>query len=125
MQLVLLGTTGYHPNEIRHTPCMMIPDLGILLDAGTAMHRVRSRLVTKELDIFLTHAHLDHVMGLTFLFDVLYERDTERVTVHGEPDKLAAVQEHLLNELLFPVKLPCDYRPLEQNLPLAGGGRLT
>ena len=125
MRLVLLGSTGYHPNQLRHTACLMLPEVGIVLDAGTGMFRVRDYLVTPELDIFLTHAHLDHVAGLTFLFDVLYEKPVLRTTVHAQPDKLAAVRQHLLNELIFPVALPCDYRALEKEIPLPQGGRLT
>ncbi|HEV3003761.1 MAG TPA: MBL fold metallo-hydrolase [Pirellulales bacterium] len=125
MRVVLLGSTGYHPNEIRHTACLMLPELGIVLDAGTGMFRVRDRLVTEELHIFLTHAHLDHSFGLTFLFDVLHERPTKRVVVYGEAAKLAAIQEHLLHELLFPVKLPCEYRPFDGDVELPGGGRLS
>lgn len=65
MKLVLLGTTGYHPNRRRHTACMFLPEVGVVLDAGTGMFRVRDHLATSHLDIFLTHAHLDHVVGLT------------------------------------------------------------
>jgi ribonuclease Z len=125
MKLVLLGTTGYHPNELRHTACLMLPDLGVVLDAGTGMFRVRERLVTPELDIYLTHAHLDHIVGLTFLFDVLYDRKVSRTTVHAKAEKLAAVRNHLFNELIFPVAPPCDFRELATVEPLAGGGRLT
>ncbi len=123
MKLVLLGTTGYHPNDERQTACYMLPELGIVLDAGTGMYRARDLLATPTLDIFLTHAHLDHIVGLTFLFDVLYDKSLERVTVHGAADKLKAVREHLLAEPIFPVALPCDYRPLEAPVALAGGGR--
>ena len=125
MKLILLGTTGYHPTDARHTACLMLPELGIVLDAGTALYRVRDYLQTTELDIFLTHAHLDHVIGLTFLFDILHERPLDRVRVHGEPAKLAAIDEHLLAPALFPVKLPCQFQPLAAETPLAGGGRLT
>jgi len=125
MKLVLLGTTGYHPNDRRQTACFMIPELGIVLDAGTAMYRVRSFLQTSELDIFLTHAHLDHVVGITFLFDIVRDKNLRRVTVHAAADKLAAIERHLLAKELFPVAPPCDFRPLESQVVLAGGGRLT
>lgn len=124
MRLVLLGTTGYHPNEIRHTACLMLPEVGVVLDAGTAFFRVREWLATDELDVFLSHAHLDHVFGLSFLFDVLYERPMRRVSVHAEPAKLAAIEGHLLDQLLFPVKLRCEYRALAGPVALAGGGKL-
>ena len=90
MQLHLLGSTGYHPNERRHTTCLMIPEIGLIFDAGTAMFRVRDLIQTDTLDVFLTHGHLDHVVGLTFMFDILWEKEMRRVDVHGDPEKLAA-----------------------------------
>ena len=120
MKLLLLGTTGYHPNDRRQTACMMLPELGIVLDAGSAMHRVREHLCTDTLDIFLTHAHLDHVVGLTYMFDVLHGREMEHVTVHGEEAKLEAVRQHLFSELLFPVEPPFNMQPIEQDFALPG-----
>jgi ribonuclease BN (tRNA processing enzyme) len=125
MKVVLLGSTGYHPNDLRQTACFMLPEVGVVLDAGTGFYRVRDRLQTPDLDIFLTHAHLDHTVGLTFLLDVLVDRQSTRVTVHGEAPKLEAIKHHLLNPLLFPVGLPCSYRPLEGPVELADGGKLS
>ncbi|MBX7072761.1 MAG: MBL fold metallo-hydrolase [Pirellulales bacterium] len=126
MKLILLGTTGYHPNDRRQTACLMLPEVGILLDAGTALYRARDYLATPELDIFLTHAHLDHIVGVTFLFDVFFERSIERCTVHGAAEHLAAVREHLLAPALFPAAPPCDYAVLASpTVRLASGGRLT
>lgn len=125
MKLLLLGSTGYHPNEIRQTACLMLPEIGVVLDAGTGMFRVRDHLATSHLDVFLSHAHLDHCVGVTFLFDVLFGTPVARATVHGDREKLDAIQRHLLSELLFPVAPPCDFRPLAGPVELAGGGRLT
>lgn len=114
MKLVLLGTGGYHPSETRHTACMMLPEAGILLDAGTAMFRARKHLQTNTLDIFLTHTHLDHVVGLTFLFDILRDqqmamRQLAHLRVHGDQDKLEAVRQHLFSEHLFPALPPIEW----------------
>jgi ribonuclease Z len=125
MKLILLGTSGYHPNDRGHTACLMLPELGVVLDAGTAMYRVRDYLCTPRLDIFLTHAHLDHVIGITYLLDVVRDKDIDRVTVHATADKLAAIQDHLLAEALFPVRLPCEFKPLEDSVALEEEGRLT
>ena len=125
MKLVLLGTTGYHPNERRHTPCMMIPECGVMLDAGTAMFRAARYLQTPELDVFLTHAHLDHVIGLTYLFSVRYVHPLDRITVHGDAEILAAIDRHMFSEQLFPKKPPYESRPLGEEVSLSKGGRLT
>ena len=124
MDVLLLGTTGYHPNDRRHTACMMLPELGLVLDAGTALYRVRDFIQTKTLDIFLTHAHLDHVIGLTFLFDVLWQQEMDHVLVHAEPEKVAAVQEHLFSPLLFPVQPPFEWRELSGSIELSHGAKL-
>ena len=119
-KLVLLGTAGYHPSEHRHTTCAMLPEDGIVIDAGTSMFRVRDHIVTDTLDIFLTHAHLDHTIGLTFLFDVIFERPLKRITVHAAADKLEALRQHLFTELLFPVDPPFEMRPITGELVQVG-----
>lgn len=125
MKLHLLGTGGYHPSDRRQTACLMLPEVGVVLDAGTGFYRVGDHLGTDELDIFLTHAHLDHVVGITYLFDVMRARPLRRITVHAKAEKLVAVREHLLNEALFPATPPCEFRELAAEVPLGLGGRLT
>ncbi len=124
MKLVLLGTAGYHPSDQRQTACLMLPELGIVLDAGTGMYRVADYLATDRLDIFLTHSHLDHIVGLTYLFDVTVGGKVQSVTIHGAAEKLAAIREHLFSELIFPVMPPCQFQPLAGPVPLAADGRL-
>jgi ribonuclease Z len=124
MKLILLGTSGYHPSDRRHTPCLAIPSCGVVLDAGTGMYRLGRCLMTDELDIFLSHAHLDHVIGLAYLFSVMWEHPLRRVTVHGLPEKLDAVEKHLFNHELS-VRPSFDVKPLAEEMQLAGGGRLT
>ena len=61
VKLHFLGTTGYHPNNQRQTACMMLPEIGVILDAGTGIFRARDLIQTDHLDIFLSHVHLDPV----------------------------------------------------------------
>ena len=103
MRLSLLGTTGYHPNQRRHTACLMIPEMGIVLDAGTGMYRVGQHLCTSNLDIFLTHAHLDHIAGLPMLIDSIFTDEVDiPVTVYGRAETLKAIQDHLFNWVIWP-----------------------
>ncbi len=127
MRLTFLGTGGYHPNERRHTASVLLPDAGIALDAGTGFFRVQERLKTDTLDVFLTHAHLDHVCGLTFFLVPVLRGDVQAVRVHGTKETLAAVRTHLFAEPLFPVEPPYEWCELPSDAPLeiADQGRLT
>jgi ribonuclease BN (tRNA processing enzyme) len=125
MKVVLLGTAGYHPSNRRHTACVMLPELGLAFDAGTSFFRVTPRLQTRSLDICLSHAHLDHVLGLTFLLDMLYQKPLDHVRVHGEPAKLEAIAAHLFSEHIFPVPPPFQMIPLDDVIETEGNGRIT
>ena len=125
MKLHFLGTTGYHPNNQRQTACVMLPEIGVILDAGTGIFRARDLIETDHLDIFLSHVHLDHCVGLTFLYDVLWEKDVSRVTVHVAAEKIAALEEALFHADLFPVKPNFEIQPLQPVTELAGGQKLT
>ena len=109
MRLHCLGTVGYHPNGVRHTSCYFLPESGIVLDAGTGIFRLAPLIETESLDILLSHAHLDHTAGLTFLLDVLYQRPVEQLRIWGEAEKLAAVRKHLFDPLIFPVQLDAEW----------------
>ena len=75
MRLTLLGTQGWIPTPERETTCVAIDDGPLLLifDAGTGLGRLlrppASELLAgaREIHLFLTHYHLDHVCGLAYL----------------------------------------------------------
>ena len=93
-----------------------------MLDAGTGVYRAREYLETSHLDIFLTHAHLDHVIGLTYLFDVVHVRPIERLRVFALAEKLAAIEKHLFAPPLFPIKPPWPLLPLDGEVMLTAPG---
>ena len=76
--LLPLGLNGFYPSHGRQTMCFLLEDgasgrAPLLLDAGTGLSRLREPPVrqhlegVERLDIVLTHYHLDHVIGLTYL----------------------------------------------------------
>lgn len=129
MKIVLLGTGGYHPNSRRHTACVLLPEIGLAFDAGTGAFGIRKHLASDRLDIFLSHVHLDHIFGLTSLIGLFKGDETEKITVHGEGEKLAAVREHLFSKFIFPIPPNFKLCPLEEEqadaISLRDGSKLT
>lgn len=124
MRIVLLGTGGYHPNERRHTACLMIPELGIIFDAGTSFFRVPDFLQTRDIQIFLTHAHLDHIVGLSFFLVPMLTDQVNSVKVFGEETKLDAIKIHLFSEEIFPVLPDYEFVSIPETVSVPGGGIL-
>lgn len=69
MKVLFLGVRGWYP-KLGHTPCVIVrtdaADFVFDLGSGSAMLRDRLRL-DKETHVFLSHYHLDHSVGLSFL----------------------------------------------------------
>jgi len=121
MRAIILGTGGFHPNERRHTACVLLPELGIAFDAGTSAFRLRDQMRGRDLQIFLTHAHLDHICGLTYLLMPLLEQELLSCRVHALPHVLDAVREHLFSQPLFPVLPRFELVSLEKRVAVPGG----
>jgi ribonuclease Z len=113
MHLHCLGTAGYHPNATRHTSCYLVPQAGIVLDAGTGFFRLPPLLQTDSIDVLLSHSHLDHVFGLSFILDVVHQRPLKETRVWGTARKLNAVRSLLFHPDLFPVEPPLHYAELD------------
>lgn len=73
MEARILGSGGWIPTAMRETCCALIRagTRALLIDAGTGVRRLieKPELLEgiDELDIVLTHFHLDHVVGLSYL----------------------------------------------------------
>lgn len=125
MKLILLGTGGYHPNNVRHTSCVMLPEIGLIFDAGTSFFRVPSHLQTEHVQIVLSHAHLDHICGLTFFLPTLLKGDVKTTTVFSDDKTLSAVREHLFSKEIFPILPDYAFETIPDRLEVAGGGTIT
>lgn len=124
MRVEFLGTSGFYPTEQRHTSCVFLPAAGIVFDAGTGMFRLPNRLQTKHIDIFLSHSHLDHIVGLTYLLPHIVDGRLESAAVHGSATTIEAIREHLFASEIFPVRIPFEFVELTEPREVAGG-RLT
>jgi len=125
VQLEFLGTAGYHPSETRHTSCVWLcgaaPEESFVLDAGTGFFRLGTREVGRKMHIFLSHAHLDHVAGLTFLLDVVYQTRAE-IALYADAQTLAAVTRELFDSPLFPLAFAYETHTITPRVPFEVAG---
>jgi ribonuclease Z len=125
MRVVFLGTGGYHPNARRHTAGVFLPEIGLLFDAGTGLFRLPERLMQDGLTIALSHAHLDHVCGLTYLLAPVHKRQLTRIQILGSGRTLDTVRQHLFAAPLFPVMLECEMTEIDGQTERSLGEGLT
>ena len=93
----------------------MLIDNDVLIDAGTGIGDLALADLNAIRHVFLTHAHLDHIAGLPMLVDANFEEDFETpVTVYARNETLAAVREHLFNDVIWPDfnRIPDRERPM-------------
>lgn len=118
-RVLFLGTAGYHPSEARHTACVFLPEQGIVLDAGTGFFRLIDRIETDNLNILISHAHLDHTSGLVYIIDILYKHPgLKNITVHAMNKHIGAIKTHLYDSSMFPVPPMYDFRVTKENFEI-------
>ena len=127
IKIVFLGTGGYHPTETRQTSGVLLPELGVLFDAGTGVFRLTDHLKTEVLHLFLSHAHLDHIVGITYLLVPLELKRIKHVKIYGRPTVLKSIKTHLFAASIFPTLPNFEWISLagRQSVTLPGGEVVT
>jgi ribonuclease BN (tRNA processing enzyme) len=125
MKLSVMGCSGGIGSG-RHTTCFLLDD-DILIDAGTGITRLSLEQLAAIEHVFLTHSHLDHVLGLPLLLDAVGDRRDRPVTVHALPETLEILSDHLFNWRLWPDfrEIPDVANPWVRFTPLPLGSSVT
>jgi ribonuclease BN (tRNA processing enzyme) len=70
MKVIFLGTNGWYDSQTGNTVCTLIDteEEFVILDAGNGLYKIDRYIKTrKPIYIFLSHLHLDHIVGLHIL----------------------------------------------------------
>jgi phosphoribosyl 1,2-cyclic phosphodiesterase len=130
LRLRFWGTRGSIPTPGPHTvryggntPCVEVrteTDGLIILDAGTGMRELGHALVCREprtagivADVFLTHAHWDHIQGIPFFAPVFQAGN--RFTIWGSKTLETSI-DRVVRDLMSPVVFPVNFDELEAQI---------
>ena len=95
-----------------NTSCLEVTAGGrrLIFDAGTGIRSLGlqlARQAPRDIDIYFTHTHLDHISGLTFFAPLFDQRNSVRLWAgHLEPPHtLRSVVSNLMQAPLYPVSV--------------------
>jgi cAMP phosphodiesterase len=111
MRIRVLGCSGGIGNGAFTTALLVDDD--VLIDAGTGVADLSIEAMTAIDHVFLTHAHLDHVVCIPFLLDSVGSRRTQPLTVHAQAATLDVLRTHVFNNALWPdfTAIPSRQKP--------------
>lgn len=101
MKIKVLGCSGAEfPGH--NTPGFLLDD-EILFDAGSLTNVLNGNRQWKIRNIFITHAHLDHIKGIPFLADnIIIRNKGHKVSIASVAPVIKAIKQNLLNGSLWP-----------------------
>jgi ribonuclease Z len=125
LDVLFVGTAGSAPSARRGLPATLVRRGGdrLLFDCGEGTQRqlVRSTGLVELEEIFITHFHADHVLGLPGMLKTFALRQRERpLTVYG-PKGLKSLFA-TLRPIVGRVGFPLELRELEPNQELERDG---
>lgn len=93
MKVVFLGTNGWYDTQTGNTICILVrtTDYEIILDAGSGLYKLDRYIHEgngKPAYLFLSHFHLDHIIGLHTLSKFNFQRGLNICGPTGTRDTL-------------------------------------
>lgn len=94
MKISFLGTNGWYSTDLGNTICSLIEtkDFYIILDAGDGLYKIDQYVKEeKPIYLFLSHLHLDHIIGLHILNKFNFSQGMEIFVFHEYENSLTMI----------------------------------
>ncbi len=115
MKIRVLGASGGKANKY-FLPAFLVEE-ELLVDAGTIAEVLKVEELLSIKHILLSHAHLDHLVGIPFLADYILTlrlKGDMPIVIHGIEHTIKTLKKSVFNNALWPdfSKLPSETEPL-------------
>lgn len=111
MKIEILGCSGGIGQGLKTTTFLI--DDSLLLDAGTGVELLTMERMLSIRDIVITHAHLDHIIGLPLMLATIFDQHPSPINIYALPEVISALKEHIFNWTIWP-----DYTVLPEEQPI-------
>lgn len=111
MKIEILGCSGGIGQGLKTTTFLI--DDSLLVDAGTGIELLTMDRMLAIRDVVITHAHIDHIIGLPLMLATIYDQHQEPIHIYALPDVVAALEQHIFNWTIWP-----DYTCLPEEKPI-------
>lgn len=111
MKLKVLGCSGGIGGNLRTTSFLL--DHDVLIDAGTGTGELSLAELSMIDHVFVTHSHLDHIVGIPFMADSAGFMRDRPLTVYASEETLNILKEHIFNWKIWPdfTRIPNAQKP--------------
>lgn len=107
----ILGCSG-SIGEQGYTTSLLI-NQDILIDAGSGLLNQSISNLKKINQIYVTHSHLDHVLGIPLLADAVGNVRSKPIEILGHTDTITSLKKYIFNHKIWPdfSQLPTKAKP--------------
>jgi len=122
LKVVFLGTNGWFSTNLGNTSCVLIDSAKhyVVFDAGDGIYKLDRHIKTeKPINLFLSHLHLDHIIGLHILGKFNFRQKIRIYGYKGTKDGLGIIR-HPYSAPLSDLPIQIEINDLEEdehNLP--------
>lgn len=124
MRVRVLGCSGGIGGDRRTTSLLVDDD--VLIDAGTGVTALSLEEMARVRYLFITHAHLDHILALPLLLDSVGAERESPLRVYALAEVIEALRAHVFNWHIWPdfSRVPSRehpfmvYQPVEIGTPV-------